>query len=56
VVNQLTFSDLATGRLIRLAEWDDLDNVQRVAYSPEGKSVATVSSDGTLRLWDVVTL
>jgi RNA polymerase sigma factor (sigma-70 family) len=52
---QLTFLDVATGRLVRRAEWD-LDESERVlAFAPDGKTVATDTDDGALRLWDVAT-
>jgi WD40 repeat protein len=53
VVNHLVLADAATGRVVHRAGWDDQDNVGRVAYVPDGKTIATVSSDSTLRLWDV---
>ena len=53
VVNRLAFTDVAAGRLVRRAEWDDLHIVEKVGYIADGKTVATVSLDGTLRLWDV---
>ena len=56
VVNHLVIAEVATGRLVRRCEWDDQDNVQKVAYAADDKTVATVSLDGTLRLcWDVAT-
>jgi len=55
VVNGLTFTDVAAGRVVHRAEWDDQDNVENVAYAADGNTVATVSSDATLRLWDVAT-
>ena len=55
VVNRLIFTDAATGRPLRRGEWDDQDNVLKVAYAPDGKTVATVGLDGTLRVWDVAT-
>ncbi len=56
VVNHLTLSDAATGRVVHRDQWDDPDNVQRVAFVPDGKTVATVSLDSTLRLWDVASM
>ena len=53
LVNHLTFTDAATSRLIRRGEWDDQDHVEKVAYAPDGKTAATVSENGMLRLWDV---
>jgi RNA polymerase sigma factor (sigma-70 family) len=55
VANHLTFTEVATGRAVRRGEWDDQDNVETVAYVPDGKTVATVSIKGMLRLWDVAT-
>jgi len=53
VVNHLVLADAATGRVAHRGEWDDRYIVERVAYAPDGKTVATVSLDSTLRLWDV---
>ena len=55
VANHLTFTDMATGRTVRRAEWDDQDNVENVAYLPDGKTIATLNIKGILRLWDVTT-
>jgi WD40 repeat protein len=55
VAQHLTFTEVATGRAIRRAQWDDQDSVETVAYLPDGKTAATVSLKGTLRLWDVAT-
>jgi RNA polymerase sigma factor (sigma-70 family) len=55
VVNHLTFTDVATGQVVHRGECDDQDNVEKVAYAADGKTVATVSIDRTLRLWDVAT-
>ncbi len=55
VLNHLVFIDVATGRLVRRGEWDDPHNVEKVAYVPDGKIVATMSLDGALRVWDVAT-
>jgi len=54
-VAQLTFVDLATGRLVRRAEWDFQESERRLAFAPDGNTVATETDDGTLRLWDVAT-
>src|SRR5262245_39230752 len=55
VVSQLIFLDVATGRPIRRGEWDLRSGERELAYAPDGKTVATESDDGTLRLWDVAT-
>jgi RNA polymerase sigma factor (sigma-70 family) len=55
VANHLTFTEVATGRTVRRGEWDDQDNVENVAYLPDGKTVATVNLKGVFRLWDVAT-
>ncbi len=52
---QLTFIEVATGRTIRRGEWDMRSAEDELAYSPDGKTVATESDDGTFRLWDVAT-
>ena len=51
----LTFLDVATGRLIRRAVWDFQESERHVAFAPDGKTVATETDAGTLRLWDVAT-
>jgi WD40 repeat protein len=55
VAHHLTFTEVATGRALRRAEWDDQDSVETVAYLPDGKTAATVNIKGVLRLWDVAT-
>ena len=55
VVHYLTLTDMATGRPVRRTEWDEPHDVWRIAYAPDGKTVVTASTDGTLRLWDVAT-
>ena len=55
VVNYLVLVDPATGRVAHRAEWDDQDFVARVAFLPDGKTIATTSLDSMLRLWDVAT-
>jgi RNA polymerase sigma factor (sigma-70 family) len=57
--NHLTFTEVPTGRQVRRAGWDDRwndhDLVEKVAYSSDGRTVATVSINGKLRLWDAAT-
>jgi RNA polymerase sigma factor (sigma-70 family) len=51
----LTFLDVATGRLVRRGEWDLRESERVLAFAPDGKTVATETADGTLRVWDVAT-
>jgi RNA polymerase sigma factor (sigma-70 family) len=51
----LTFIDVATGRLVRRSEWDLRESEQCLAFAPDGRTVATETDGGTLRLWDVAT-
>jgi RNA polymerase sigma factor (sigma-70 family) len=57
--NHLTLTEAATGRQVRRAgwddRWDDHDLAEKVAYSVDGQTVATVSLNGKLRLWDAAT-
>ncbi len=55
-VHYLTFTNLATGRPVRRREWDEPNDVWSIAYAPQGKVVATMSTDSTIRLWDVGTM
>jgi RNA polymerase sigma factor (sigma-70 family) len=55
VLPQLTFLDMAKGRLVRRGVWDWRSAEDELAFAPDGKTVATESNDGTLRLWDVAT-
>lgn len=56
MIHRLTFTELATGRQVRRGEWDDPKNVRRVFYTPDGKSVVTVTDTGGIQLWDVATM
>jgi WD40 repeat protein/class 3 adenylate cyclase len=42
-----------TGRLVR--EWQDLKQIVRLAFSPDGSYIATTSMDGTARILDAST-
>jgi WD40 repeat protein len=55
VVHYLTLTDAASGRPVRRGEWDERGDIRGIAYAPDGKTVVTASTDGTLRLWDVAT-
>src|SRR5208337_4087415 len=50
--------DLPAGKPVHLKRPDYAQNwsrAVRVAYSPDGKAVATVRRDGSMFLWDAVT-
>ena len=52
MVCQIAFLDLTTGRHIVKGEWNLKAAVSSLVSAPDGKSVATLSDEGMLRLWD----
>jgi RNA polymerase sigma factor (sigma-70 family) len=55
VENQVALADVATGRILQRLAWDAPASVYKTAYTADGKTLASVSGDGTLRLWDLAT-
>jgi RNA polymerase sigma factor (sigma-70 family) len=49
---QLNLIDVEKGQQVRRGEWDPT-SIRKVAYAPDGMTIATRSDDGTLQLWDV---
>ena len=55
MVQLLTLTDITTGRRVAQGEWDERYEVG-LAYAPDGKTIATLSENGSFRLWDVATM
>ena len=54
VRGDITLWDVASGREVRtLTLKGHTSDVNSVAFSPDGKLLASVSSDGTIKLWNV---
>jgi RNA polymerase sigma factor (sigma-70 family) len=53
-VYRVTFVDFATGRQLAKSEWHQQRDVWRLAFSPDGKTVATSGAEG-FRLWNIAT-
>jgi len=53
VDNYVSVWDVETGK--RLATWEHSSSVWAIAFSPDGKSVATGEIKGPVRLWDLAT-
>ncbi len=46
----VTIRDTKTGQ--RLTDWDNLSNVSRMEFSPDGTSLASISGTENIELWD----
>lgn len=47
--------DIATGQKIGELEGNDLQVVEGISFSPDGKWIAAADTDGKVRLWDAIT-
>jgi WD40 repeat protein len=54
IVNRVHVIDFATGRVVTRGEWTEQGGVGGVAFSPDGKMLAT-GSEGGFRLWNAAT-
>ncbi len=53
LVHRLIFTDFATGRQIMSSEGGEEHAATKIAFAPDGKTIATVNDSDTLRFWDV---
>ena len=51
-VRTVTLWDVATGQAIRTFQQGHTEAIVQLAYSPDGKTLASTSRDGTVKLWD----
>ncbi len=55
VVGRVTFTDLRSGRTVRQIDRDEAPFDWRAVYAPGGKTLVTMSHNGTVRLYEVAT-
>ena len=55
-VHYLTLTTVATGQLVRQAQWRGAGRLRRIFFAPDGRTLATADGSGSFRLWNADTM